>query len=112
MQFQKVKNEIINSKKRDFVQNHTFYAQKRYFLQKVRNSVQKSIQVEKIDTDLDNVTNAHHDIMLKDGDLQNLSKEGLNMCFTADLYYRKSNFEHFPLKFSGLAKNAKREILR
>ena len=28
-----------------------------------------------------------YDIMLKDGDLQNLSKVGLNMCFTADLYH-------------------------
>ena len=36
MQFEKVKKEIINSKKRDFMQNHTFYAKKRYILQKVR----------------------------------------------------------------------------
>ena len=43
LQFEKVQKEIINSKKRDFVQNHTFYAKKRYFLQKVRNTVQKSI---------------------------------------------------------------------
>ena len=43
MQFEKVKKEIINSKKRDYVQNHTFYAEKRDFLQKVRNAVQKSI---------------------------------------------------------------------
>ena len=43
-QFEKVKKEIINrKKKRDSVQNHTFYAKKRYFLQKVRNAVQKSI---------------------------------------------------------------------
>ena len=45
MQLEKVKKEIINSKKIDFVQNHTFYAKKkkRYILQKVRNAVQKSI---------------------------------------------------------------------
>ena len=48
MQFQKVKKEIINSKKRYFVQNHTFYAKKRFFLQKVRNAVQKSIKWEKL----------------------------------------------------------------
>ena len=49
----------------------------------------------------------------KMGDLQNLSKVGLNMCFTADLCHWKSNFEHFPLKFTGLAtKLPKREILR
>ena len=29
--------------------------------------------------------------MLKDGDLQNLSKVGPNMCFTADFYHWKSN---------------------
>ena len=34
MSFEKVKKEIINSKKSDFVQNHTFYAKKKYFLQK------------------------------------------------------------------------------
>ena len=96
MQFQKVKKEIINSKKRDFVQNHTFYANKRFSAESKKWFGQCY----------------HHDIMLKDGDLQNLSKEGLNVCFTADLYYWKSNFEHFPLKFTGLAKNAKREILR
>ena len=28
-----------------------------------------------------------YNIMSKDGDLQNESKVGLNMCFTADLYY-------------------------
>ena len=44
MQFEKVKKkEIINSIKRDFVQNHTFYAKKRDFLQKVTNAFQKSI---------------------------------------------------------------------
>ena len=43
MQFEKVKKEIINSKKGDFVQKQTFYAKKRYFLEKVRNAVQKSI---------------------------------------------------------------------
>ena len=31
MQFEKVKKEVINSKKRDFVQNHTFYAKNIYF---------------------------------------------------------------------------------
>ena len=46
-----------------------------------------------------------YDIMLKDGDLLNLSKVGLNMCFTVDLYHWKSNFKHFALKFTGLAKN-------
>ena len=57
MQFEKVKKEIINSKKRDFVQNHTFYAKKRDILQKVRNAVQKSIyKVEKVDKGLNNVT--------------------------------------------------------
>ena len=59
------KKEIINSIKRDFVQNHTFYAKKRYFLQKVRNAVQKSIEVEKIEKKMENYS---------------------NMCFTADLY--------------------------
>ena len=39
MQLEKVKKEIINSKKRDFVQN--ILCKKRYFLQKVRNAVQK-----------------------------------------------------------------------
>ena len=29
MQFEKVKKEIIKSKKRDFVQNHTFYSKKK-----------------------------------------------------------------------------------
>ena len=31
MQFEVVKEEIINSKKRDFVQNHTFYVIKKTF---------------------------------------------------------------------------------
>ena len=110
MEFGKGKKEIINSKNKDFVQNHTFYAKKRYILQKVRNAVQKSIQVEtlvKVWTML-----PYNDIKLKGGDLQNLSKVSLNMCFTADLYHCKSNFEHFSQKFTtGLAKNAKREIL-
>ena len=47
--------------------------------------------------------------MLKGGDLQNQSKVGLNMCFTADLYHWKSNCEHFLLKFTGLAKKKKKK---
>ena len=47
IQLNKVKKEIINSKKEKFVQNHT-YAKKRYFLQKVRNAGPKSIQVGKM----------------------------------------------------------------
>ena len=40
-----------------------------------------NLSVKKID--LRFVTMLQFDIMLKDGDLQNLSKEDLNMCFTA-----------------------------
>ena len=47
MQFRKVKKEIIHSKKRDFVQNHTFYAIKKkkreIFCRKKEYDVQKSI---------------------------------------------------------------------
>ena len=35
---------------------------------------------------------------------QNSSKVGLNLCFSADSYHQKSNFEHFSLKFTSLAK--------
>ena len=37
--------------------------------------------------------------MLKDGDLQNSSKVGLNMCFTADLYHWNAiiNISHWNL---------------
>ena len=47
--------------------------------------------------------------MLKDWDLQNWSKAGLNMCLTADLYHWKSNFAHFPLKFTDVAKKKKKK---
>ena len=54
MQFEKVKQEIIDSKKRDFVQNHTFYAQKEIIIfcrkkkkKKKKNCAKKSIQVKK-----------------------------------------------------------------
>ena len=43
--------------------------------------------------------------------MQNISKVGLNIWITSDVYLQKCNFEHFPFKFTGLAKNAKREIL-
>lgn len=43
MQFEKVKEEIINSKKKDFMQSDTFYVSKRDFLQKIRSAMQKSI---------------------------------------------------------------------
>ena len=46
---EKVKKEIINNKKRDFMQNHTFYAKKRYFLQKVRNAVQSQSTWKNVD---------------------------------------------------------------
>ena len=47
MQFKKVKKEIINCKKRDFVQTCRFYAQNRVFLQIERNVVQKSTRMHK-----------------------------------------------------------------
>ena len=31
------------------------------------------------------------------------------MCLTADLYHKKSNFEHFPSKFTDMIKNAKKK---
>ena len=46
MQFKKVKKEIINCKKRDFVQTCRFYAKNRVFLQIERNVVQ-STQMQK-----------------------------------------------------------------
>ena len=56
MQFEKVKKEITNSKKRDLVRNHTCYAKKK-ILQKVRNAVQKSSLISgKNDKGLNNVT--------------------------------------------------------
>ena len=42
MQFEKVKKEVINSKKRDFVQNHTFYAKNIYFAESKKCYMQKS----------------------------------------------------------------------
>ena len=80
MQFRKVKKEIIHSKKRDFVQNHTFYAKKKKKKKKERFSAERKNMMcknqskwEKIDKGLNNVT------MLKDGDMQNLSKVDLSM---------------------------------
>ena len=43
MQFEKGKKEIINSKKADFVQNHTFYAKKKVFSAERKDTAQKSI---------------------------------------------------------------------
>ena len=47
MQFKKVKKEITNCKKRDFVQTCRFYAKNRVFLQIERNVVQKSTWMHK-----------------------------------------------------------------
>ena len=47
MQFNKVKKEIINCKKRDFVQTCRFYAKNKVFLQIERNVVQKSTRMHK-----------------------------------------------------------------
>ena len=49
--------EIINSKMRDFVQKSHILYKKRYFQQKVRNTILKSVKVEKIDNrGLNNIT--------------------------------------------------------
>ena len=47
MQFKKVKKEIIECKKRDFVQTYRFYAKNRVFLQIKRIVVQKSTRMHK-----------------------------------------------------------------
>ena len=63
----------LYSKRRDFVQNHTFYAKRDIFCRKVRNfkMLHKVNLSGKIDKGLNNVTIGLYDIMLKDGDLQN-----------------------------------------
>ena len=47
MQFKKVKMEIFNCKKRDFVQTCRYFAKNRVFLQIERNVVQKSTRMHK-----------------------------------------------------------------
>ena len=96
MQFKKVTKEIINSKKRYFVQNHTFYAKKRYFLQKVRNAMQMSVKVKEIDKGLNNLDIWCHVERHKFAKLY--QKVGLKMCFSADLYHWKSNNSTFPIE--------------
>ena len=56
MQFQKVKKDIINTKKRDFVQNHTFYAKKEIFCAGSKKCWAKVNLTGKIDRGLNNVT--------------------------------------------------------
>ena len=47
---------------------------------------------------------------VEDGDLKKLSKVGLNMWFTLDLYRWKRNFEHSLSKFTGFAKMGKERL--
>ena len=53
-----------------------------------------------------------YDIMFKDGDLQNIHQMKAQICPLLQIYSTEKGILYFLWKFTGLAKNAKREILR
>ena len=73
MQFEKVKKEIINKQKESFCAKSYIMIQKKIFSPESKKCCQS--KWKKLIKGLNNVTK--YDIMLKDGDLQNLSKVDL-----------------------------------
>ena len=67
------------------MQNHPLYAKKRLSAESKRCCTKINLRGEIVQV-LNNY-NAIYEIILKDGDLQNVSKLGLNMCSTADLHH-------------------------
>ena len=110
MQFKQVKKEILNCKKRDFVQNCRFYAKKGDFLQIKRNVVHKSTRMHNFLIKFEIFS--HVMSCFKKKFSKTVLKLSLNLRFSADLHHLQDRFSTFLLNFISLAKNAKREIWR